>query len=258
MSSGPSTILHYLFPEQIGKFDQLISEKLGYGFLKGGVSSSSSHVIMALLVTAFTLFLVMRYHSRRAAAEDSTLPEASFNARSFVELICESTLGLMEGIMGKQDARYFFPLIGTMGFFILFSNLAGLIPGFTPPTDVISTNVVMALIVFFATHIYGVKKNGIEHFKHMCGPLLVLAPLIFLIELVGHIARPISLTLRLFGNMVGDHQVLAIFLGFPIFFIPLPVMVLGTIVCIVQTLVFCLLSVVYIGMAVEDLHHEAH
>lgn len=256
MSSEPSTILHYLFP-QVADFDKLITDRLGVG-LMNTAPQGSAHVIMVILVTLFTLFIAIRYRSRRAAAEDSALPEVSFNARSFVEMVCEAVLGMMEGVMGREAARYFFPLIGTMAFFILFSNLSGLLPGFTPPTSVVSTNVVMALIVFFATHIYGVKKNGLEHFKHMGGPLLVLSPLIFLIEVIGHLARPLSLTLRLCGNMVGDHAVLAVFLSFGIFFLPLPVMVLGMIVCIVQTLVFCLLSVVYIGMAIEDLHHAEH
>ena len=256
-SAAPSTILHYLFPEQIGSIDQAITSQFGQGLL-GTPTTGSAHIIMAGLVTIFTLFIAIRYRSRRAAAADSALPEASFNARSFVELLCESVLGTMEGIMGKEAARYFLPLIGTMAFFILFANLSSLIPGLTPATDVISTNAVMAIIVFLSTHIYGVKKNGMEHFKHMMGPLIVLAPLIFAIELIGHLARPLSLTLRLFGNMVGDHKVLSIFLGFGVLFVPLPVMVLGTIVCIVQTLVFCLLSVVYIGMAIEDLHHEEH
>ena len=82
------------------------------------------------------------------------------------------------------------------------------------------------------------------------------APLIFPIELISHLARPLSLTLRLFGNMVGDHKVLTIFLGFGIVIVPIPVMILGIIVCVVQTLVFCLLSTVYIGMAIEDLHEH--
>ena len=90
----------------------------------------------------------------------------------------------------------------------------------------------------------------------MMGPMLFLAPLVFPIELISHLARPLSLTLRLFGNMVGDHTVLTIFLGFGILLVPLPVMFLGTIVCVVQTLVFCLLSVVYISMAIEDLHEH--
>ena len=255
MSSGPSTILHYLFP-QVQEFDHSITERFGAGLLMGTESHGSSHIIMAILVTIFTLFMALRYRSHRANASDLAFPETSFNARSFIEIICESTLGMMEGIMGREAARYFLPLIGTMAFFILFSNLAGLIPGLTPPTDVISTNAVMAIIVFLATHLYGLQKNGMEHIKHMMGPIIVLAPLILLIEIIGHIARPLSLTLRLFGNMVGDHKVLSIFLGFGLFLVPLPVMILGTIVCIVQTLVFCLLSVVYIGMAIEDLHHD--
>lgn len=255
MSNGPSTILHYLFPNHVGALDKTITDALGDG-LQGTSSTGSAHIIMAILVTAFAIFIGARYKARRDSAQDSALPEASFNARSFIELLCESVLGVMEGIMGREAARYFLPLIGTLAIFILFSNLAGLIPGFVPPTDVISTNVVLALIVFFATHIYGVKKNGVEHFKHMGGPVWWLAWLIFPIEVIGHIARPLSLTLRLFGNMVGDHKVLSIFLGFQLLFVPLPVMVLGTIVCVVQTLVFCLLSVVYIGMAIEDLSHD--
>ena len=85
--------------------------------------------------------------------------------------------------------------------------------------------------------------------------------LMFLIEIVSHLARPASLAIRLMGNMFGDHQVLGVFLGFGIILIPLPIMVLGTLVCVVQTLVFCLLSIVYIALAVEnthDDHHESH
>jgi F-type H+-transporting ATPase subunit a len=85
--------------------------------------------------------------------------------------------------------------------------------------------------------------------------MLVLAPLILVIELISHCVRPISLALRLFGNMVGDHMVLGIFLGLVPWIVPIPIMVLGTIVCVVQTLVFCLLSVVYISLAIEDLSH---
>ena len=249
------TILHTYLPG-VKQLDHVISHALGTGVLKGDESHGSAHAIMAIVVSLFVIFLAVGYAAKRKAAADSAIPERSFNARSLVELICDAALGLMEGVMGKEDARAFLPLIGTMAFFILFGNLAGLVPGLLPPTDVISTNVVLALIVFFATHIYGIKKNGMEHIKHMMGPMLPLAPLVFPIELISHVARPMSLTLRLFGNMVGDHKVLTIFLGFGFLLVPLPVMVLGTIVCLIQTLVFCLLSTVYIGMAIEDLHEH--
>ena len=250
-----TTIFHEYLPG-VKVLDQMITEKFGEG-LMGTPSTGSAHVIMALAVTLFILYLVFRYsYIRGKAGENSFIPEDRFNARSVVEIICDASLGLMEGIMGKEIARAFFPFIGTMAFFILLSNLAGLIPGFLPPTDVISTNVGMALIVFLATHYYGVKTNGFEHFKHMMGPILILAPLIFVIELISHVARPLSLTLRLFGNMVGDHKVLSVFLGFGILLVPLPAMMLGFIVCVVQALVFCLLSTVYISMALEDLHEH--
>ena len=254
-----STILHKYIPG-IQDLDNVIRDKFGTGFISGTTDNANGiHVIMSLLVTFFIFYLAFRYQSIRKKASDPLLPEANLNARSLVELICDAALGLMEGIMGKAVARDMLPMIGSMAFFILFCNLAGLIPGLLPPTEVISTNLALAGIVFFATHIYGLKKNGFEHIKHLGGPVWWLSPLMFPIEIVSHLARPLSLTLRLFGNMVGDHKVLTTFLGFTVLFnhailVPLPVMVLGFIVCVVQALVFCLLSAVYIGMALEDLH----
>ena len=101
-----------------------------------------------------------------------------------------------------------------------------------------------------------VTTCGMAYLKHFCGPLWWLAPLMLPIELISHIVRPASLALRLFGNMFGDHKVLGIFLGFNILFVPLPVMALGMMVCTVQALVFCLLTMVYFSMAVEDLSHH--
>ncbi len=250
-----STLFHAL--PGVANIDAMLKQQFGTGLLTGEnpASGDFSHLIMAVAVVLFVIFLAIRYAGIRAKAENPMLPEANLNARSVVEIISEATFGMMDGVMGKEAAKFFFPLIGTLAFFILFSNLAGLIPGLLPPTDKLSTTIAPALIVFFATHIYGVKKNGIEHFKHMCGPMLVLAPLILVIELISHCVRPISLALRLFGNMVGDHMVLGIFLGLVPWIVPIPIMVLGTIVCVVQTLVFCLLSVVYISLAIEDLSH---
>ncbi len=250
-----STFLH-LIPG-VANVDHQLKEILGKGLLTGEnpVGSDFAHLIMAIFIFVLVTFLAIRYRSIRSNAKESLIPEDKLNARSVVEIISEATFGMMEGVMGKEAAKYFFPLIATLAFFILFSNLAGLIPGLLPPTDKLSTTIAPALIVFFATHIYGLKKNGIEHIKHMCGPMIALAPLILVIELISHTVRPISLALRLFGNMVGDHMVLAIFLGLVPFVVPIPVMVLGLIVCVVQTLVFCLLSVVYISLAIEDLKH---
>jgi F-type H+-transporting ATPase subunit a len=115
-------------------------------------------------------------------------------------------------MMGKKAAKFFLPLIGTCAFMIFFSNVFGLVPGFQPPTANLNTTMAMALVIFFATHIFGVKENGLGYFKHFLGPFLPLAPLMLPIELISHIARPLTLAVRLMANMTADHLVLGIFL----------------------------------------------
>ena len=148
-------------------------------------------------------------------------------------------------------------------FVIFFSNVMGLIPGFLPPTDSLNTTAAMAIVIFVATHVYGIKKQGfVNYFKHFMGPVLVLAPLIFVIELISHLVRPVTLAVRLTANMFADHAVLTVFIGLllptAVWFLPLalPVYILGCVVVTVQTLVFCLLSTVYISMAIEDTAHH--
>jgi F-type H+-transporting ATPase subunit a len=153
------------------------------------------------------------------------------------------------------------PLIGTCAFFILISNVIGLVPGFLPPTSNFNTTLGCGIIIFAATHLYGLKVNGFNHIKHLFGPVigikwLPLMLLMFFIELISHIARPLSLGIRLMANMTADHLVLTIFLGLVPFLVPLPMYVLGSIVVVVQTLVFCLLSTVYISMAIEEAEHH--
>ncbi len=252
---GYETWFHLL--PGVHNLEQGLQGALGKGWFGGNAPPSLSHLIMALFTMGLILFLALRYRKQLSSSKEGALiPEQRFNTRSIVELIAGGTLGMMEPIMGAHAARRFLPLIGTLAFFILFSNLLGLVPGFQPSTSVLSTTAACALIVFTSTHIYGLKYNGINHIKHLMGPIWWLAPLMFPIEVISHLVRPMSLSLRLMGNMVGDHMVLAIFLGLIPLFVPIPIMVLGIVVCVVQTLVFCLLSVVYIAMAIEQ--HEAH
>ncbi len=234
-------------------FEQLLSHKLGDGLLMGTPTHSLAHVWMTLFILLVLVVLGVLYRRKMAALGDRALvPSSRFSVRALVEGIAGYFLDMMSGVMGRKAARHFLPLIAGLGFFILFSNLAGLIPGFLPPTDVLETTVAAGLIVFFATHIYGLKAHGWAYIKHLMGPVWWLAPLLFVIEIISHLARPMSLALRLMGNMVGDHVVLTIFLGLVPILVPIPVMLLGVIVCLVQTMVFCLLSTVYIAMAIED------
>jgi len=213
------------------------------------------HVFMGLIVFFLALGggLVVW---RRTRKSPPIVPDDKPTVFGFMEGLTEAVLSLMEGMMGEDNARQYFPLIGTLAVFILFSNLLGMIPGLLPPTDMLDTTLAMSAVVFVATHYYGVKAHGLAYFKHFVGPIvswyaLPLMVLMFMIETISHIVRPISLAVRLMGNIMGDHAVLGIFLSFGILFLPLPLMALGLLVAVVQTLVFCLLSIVYIALAIE-------
>jgi len=173
--------------------------------------------------------------------------------QNFFEPIVAGIEGMIDETMGHHGKAYF-PLIATLAIFILTSNLVALIPGFYPPTANLNTNAAMALTVFVMTHIIGFKEHGLAYLKHFCGPVPWLAPLIFPIELVGHLARPLSLTLRLFGNMYGHEIVLMIFFTLVPFLVPLPMMVMGVMVAFIQAFVFMLLSMIYIAGAIEEAH----
>lgn len=173
--------------------------------------------------------------------------------QNLMEVIVSGVEGLIEETMG-EEGKAFFPLIATFALFILVSNLIALIPGFYPPTANLNTNASLALIVFFMTHIVGFKKHGAAYLKHFMGPIIWLAPLMFVIEIIGHLARPLSLTLRLFGNMYGHEIVLMIFLALVPLFLPIPMMLMGVLVAFIQTFVFTLLAMIYIAGALEEAH----
>jgi F-type H+-transporting ATPase subunit a len=214
-----------------------------------------THVLEALLVALFLIVGAFVYKGAAAQKGEALVPPAEFNLRNLFEMFCDGVLSTMEGIMGRKNAVKYLPFIGSLAFFIFFSNALALFPGFSPPTDTLKTNLALGVLVFLATHYFGVREHGIKYFKHFFGPVAVLAPLMFVIEIISHIARPISLSMRLMGNMASDHKVVATFTFLAPWLVPVPFLVLGTLVVIVQTLVFCLLSMVYISMAVA---HEEH
>lgn len=173
--------------------------------------------------------------------------------QNFMEVVIEGLDGIIEDTMGPKGKAYF-PLIATIALFILVSNLIGLVPGFFPPTANLNTNAAMALTVFAMTHIIGVKEHGMKYLKHFVGPVWWMAPLMVPIEIIGHLARPLSLTLRLFGNMHGHEIVIMIFLFMAPMLVPLPMMVMGVLVSFIQAYVFMLLSMIYIAGSLEEAH----
>lgn len=244
----------------VRELDHALAERLlidGKGWIFDTPIHRFPHIYTALLVLVLLVIIGLMYRAQ-VQGDAGIVPQKRFGLRSVVDGITDFTRQQMAGIMGEKAARAFLPFIGAFAFFILFSNLIGLVPGFLPPTESVNTTAACALLVFFATHIYGFKTNGMGHIKHMAGPVLALAPLIFVIELIGHLARPLSLSLRLAGNMIGDHMALTNFLSLTYLVVPIAILGLGIIVCLVQTLVFCLLSTVYIGLAIEPQDHHHH
>ena len=185
-------------------------------------------------------------------------------ATSAIKLIPGGLQNFMEAVIGGienmivetmgEHGRPFFPLIATLAIFVLVSNLIGLIPGFFPPTANINTTAACAVIVFLSTHVVGIKHHGLHYVKHFLGPIWWLAPMIFFIEVIGHLSRPVSLTLRLFGNMNGHELVLMVFFALAPFIVPLPMMLMGVLVSFIQAFVFMLLAMIYIQGSLEEAH----
>lgn len=209
-----------------------------------------SAILIAILLVAVS---VLVFGGKKPA--DLVVPEPRFTLRNLLELVLSFIVGLAEDIIGHK-AKTYIPLLATCFIFILFMNLLGLIPGFTPPTDQMNITVGLAVVIFLSTHYYGVKEHGIGYFKHFLGPVWWMAPIMLPIEIVSHLARPLSLSLRLFGNITGDHLVVSIFLGLVPFVVPSIFYGLGVFVSFMQAFIFTVLSMIYIAGAVA--HEEEH
>jgi len=197
-------------------------------------------VMLILIASAFFL-----------ARKVKLVPEKGQN---FFEVLIDGLETFMVEITGPEG-RFFFPYIATIFLFILVSNLIGLIPGFFSPTANLNTTLALALCTFVVTHAIGIKFHGVKYIKHFCGPVWWLIPLMLPIELIGHFARIMSLSVRLFGNIFGKEMVLAILFGLAgLYLAPLPIMFLGILVCFIQALVFMLLATMYFVGAMEHAH----
>ena len=200
-----------------------------------------SWVLMAILIIS-------------GALATKTISMIPGKAQNLFEVIVSGIEEFMVETAG-EEARWLFPLAATLFLYIFIGNLIGIIPGFLPPTANLNTTGSCALVVEVFTHIIGIKYHGVGYIKHFMGPVWWMAPLIFIIEIIGHLARILSLSFRLFGNMMGHEIVLAILFGLAgAFFAPLPIMALGIFVAFVQGFVFFLLSVIYFSGAMEHAH----
>jgi F-type H+-transporting ATPase subunit a len=173
--------------------------------------------------------------------------------QNFFEVIVGGLENFIVDIMGPEGKHYL-TLIGSLFLFILVCNLLGLIPGFDSPTANINTTLALALVAFTATHYVGLKRHGIGYVKHFMGPMPALVPLMLPIEIISHFARVMSLTFRLFGNMVAKHKLLLVLALLSPYIAPVPILGLGLLVAFVQAGVFTLLTMLYISGSIEEAH----
>ena len=203
------------------------------------------------IIYSWVTMIILIVVSYIAAKGVSLIPT---KAQNVMEVLISGIEEFMIDITG-EEGRWLFPLVATIFLYIFVGNMIGLIPGFFPPTANINTTLSCALVVVIFTHVIGIKYHGVKYVKHFMGPVWWLAPLIFVIEIIGHAARILSLSIRLMGNMTGHEIVLGILFALAgLFFAPLPIMALGVFVALVQAFVFFLLSIMYFTGALEHAH----
>ncbi|HEC24415.1 MAG TPA: ATP synthase F0 subunit A [bacterium] len=173
--------------------------------------------------------------------------------QSFFELIFIMTEYFLKEIIGEEGAVYL-PLIASFAVFVLFSNLIGSIPGFTSPTATIDTTVTLALIVFLLSHIVGIKKHGVRYIKKFLGPLIIIAPIMIIIEIMSALSRPFSHALRLFANIFAEEFMVTVLLFLLPWAIPAVMMYMQVFTDLMQAFVFYLLSIIYIALSLEEEH----
>ncbi len=224
-----------------------------------GAEPLAASLALMLLIVLLTLLVRPALANRDSAV----IPEAKLSLRTAFEVWIGYWYGLMKDMMGPKRAKRYFPLVGSLSIFILLGNLIGLVPGFSPPTSNWNITLGCAAVVFVMFNYYGIKENGLGYFKHLFGPwlgwpLIPVNLLLFVVETFSLFIRPLTLSIRLMLNMAVDHLLATIAVTSIALFLPLPVLVLGTLVCIIQVLVFCLLTSIYITLSTEHEEHEEH
>jgi F-type H+-transporting ATPase subunit a len=219
-------------------------------------------LVASLFVMLVLVGVALGVRRQLADPDRAVIPEAKLTWRTFFEVFIGFWYQTMKDMMGPKRAKRYFPLVASLACFILFSNTLDLIPGFTPPTSSWNITLGCAAIVFVMFNYYGFKENGLNYVKHLFGPYIgwwgiPINLLLFVIETVSLLVRPLTLSIRLMLNMAVDHLLVTLTTGIVALFLPVPVLFLATLVVIVQVMVFCLLTSIYISLATEHDEHEA-
>lgn len=218
-----------------------------------GLSSRWGHVevpdyvamSLFVLVVLVAIFLPLRWSLRE---------ENPSKLQMFLEQLVQGLRSLIDGQVGHGASERYLAIIGAFTMFIFFSNICGLFFFLTPPTQSVNVTFGLAFFSFFLYNWIGIKHHGFGYVKHFLGPIPVLAPLFLVVELVSHNARWLSLGLRLFGNIFGEHTVSGVFNQLVPLLLPLPLMALGLFAAVLQTFIFVMLTVVYLAGAEAEEH----
>jgi F-type H+-transporting ATPase subunit a len=233
------------------------------------------HTFFAVIAAILLILFAVKARGALVKSQDPLVPAADLNSRNIAELLVQLVVSQSDAIIGKVGRKYV-PFFGTFFFFILLSNLMGLLPGFAAPTGNLNTTIGLALVSFIGYNVIGMREQGPGYFKHFIGPMtslpgsnivaklaflpvLLISVVFFLIlELFSHGFRPVSLSLRLFGNMMGDHEVIGAFISLTKLVVPVAFYAMGTLVSLIQAFVFTLLSMIYVALAISHGHDEEH
>jgi F-type H+-transporting ATPase subunit a len=211
------------------------------------------HIVMGILIVAGAAVLCLIIRSRLSVDDPGRL-------QILLETLISSVNNLLKDVVGPKGPQ-FLPLVGSVGFFILVGNLMGLIPGLMAPTSNINTTLGCALTVFVYYQFHGLKAQGVlgylKHFAAPPGAPIWIAPIYFPIEVISHLSRVLSLSVRLFGNIFGEELVILILFTIVPFVLPLPMMFLGIITAVLQAFIFVMLTMIYLQGAVVVEHHDA-
>lgn len=234
-----------------------------YAPLESVVSVVFQQAALAAILLGCAALSVKR---KLASPDGGVLPDEGVTLRNMIEVIVIQLAELSRDIMGEEWRKHF-PLIGTIFFFVLISNLMGLVPGLGGATADVNTTAAWGIISFSYYNYVGIRIHGLKYIYQFMGPALMsvkigattyhvrpLTPFFLPLEIVLHLARILTLAVRLLANMYADHKVVAVWISLVPFAIPAVFMGLGLLVCFLQAVVFALLTMIYIGAASQEPH----
>jgi len=237
MEHHESVISHLINP--------LLARLLGY---PPGTTVIPDTILMSILVIILCALFLPAIKKRLCLWNPGSVQQ-------ILELAVEFIRGIVVDYVGPKGKRYI-PMIGTFGIFIIVGSLLEFIPGLQPATGNYNTALALAIFSFSYYNIVGIREVGLfKYIAHFGGTVWWIAPLMFPIEVLSHSARILSLSIRLFGNIFGDHLVVLVFSGFIPLIMPIPFMLLALIVILLQAYIFMTLSSIYVSGSVASEEH---